>query len=329
MAYLVPQTNIRVDASGFQAHLDQYRKVMRMTVDNVLKQQARLVCQDVLSLELPYVGNGGGDRGIRNDALEKGENSLMADLERIFEPLYKASWEDVAQKGDFSVFSAWVSDSKAEKRDLPDFIKDSSTVSIGEWEKFQARYGNSPSPWGKHSGLLNFSAVNASEGQIKSIHIAARGGTRVANYKRNIKAHKNVYYVSGLEKKLKSYARRAKLRIGTLKGGFYAAGAMLGRMKANAWIKDNSAGNGILEMGNLKFDSEKSITVGNVNHGYMTIPPGYNRWKLIYSVRARKMRDTMARSLTRKAGGDLQKLTQLVEQTKVAGLQIQGQDDPF
>lgn len=329
MAVLVAETNIKVDASGFKAHLDQYRRVMRMSVEGVLKQQARLVCQDVLSLELPYVGNGGGERGIRNDALEKGFNSLMADLNRIFEPLHQASWEDVAQKGDYAVFNAWISDSKANNKPLPDFLADQVTVGVGEWERFQSLYSKGQSHWGKNHDMVDLSTANASEGQIKSIHIAARGGKRVKDYKRNIKAYGKVHFVSGLEKKLTVYARQAKLRIGTLKGGFYAAGSQLGRIKANNWIKDNSGGNGILETNNLKYDSEKSITVGNVNHGYMTIPPGYDRWKLIFSIRAKKMRDTMALVLTRRAASDASKLQELINETKVSGLRITGVDDPF
>jgi hypothetical protein len=331
MAYAVGQTNIHVEADGLKAHLDMYGRVMRMSVEQVLKQQARLVCQDVLSLELPYIDPGGGERGIRNDALEKGENSLKADLKRIFRPLGKASWEDIAQKGDYGVFNAWIADANKVGRDVPSWLQNQSVVGVGEWDRFQSLYSKNESPYGKFAGVVDFSAANAGEGQIKTIHTKARGGDRVRNYKRNIKLYSRdkTHFVSDLDAKLTAYSRRVEKRIGTLKGGFYDAGSKLGRIRANAWIKDNSAGNGILDTNNLKFDSEKSITVGNKSHYYMTIPPGSDRWRLIYSIRAKKMRDSMAMALTRRSKGDLQTLEKLIKETKSDAFLIQGRDDPF
>jgi hypothetical protein len=263
---LVIKVGVTVDERQLKKHFEVFAKVMGKSVAVVIKEQARLFCQDMLNYTLPVEGNSpGGGAGITGQAKQEGMDRVEADIQKVFEPLGYASFKSIANADDLGLFTAWLRERRAMPRViLPDFLKNAnadlwdSSMMYERFKKFARNIGGH-SPTVTHLGTDNLS--QAYTGNIQGLHEAARRGPR--NYKVSDKF--KPYFIADYPSKVVPYIKKVQQRVGKLKAGWYTAGSQLGKIKAPAWVIGNQWGTGIL-VNQLANTTSPSITVGNSAH---------------------------------------------------------------
>lgn len=302
------KTNVKIDASGLSRHMMAYAAVMGKAMSDVVRQQSGLLCQDMLDYTLPFDGRPSKDAGIGKTAQAFGQRHLEGDIDRIFRPLYKATYGDIANQQSPSVFAAWVAEKKSHNESLPWFLKSYAGGGYGDWVTFQEKYQGKGRTRKKQA---DFSGAYSSDSFIKTTFVQTRGGDSVPNYSKNIKKSNKVFFVGEFDAKMKNLKRTQDKKVGRLKSGWYEAGLILGRkMKAGNWITQNASGNGIVidESNNLK---SPAITVGNKIQLLMNQEPASSLWKVAVNYRGFSMRNQILYKLKRQrrmSGSRFQKL---------------------
>lgn len=316
MATLVPIKDIKVDAEGFRQLMHVYAAVLGKTGGQIVKQQAALLASDLLNYTLPVEGTGGGRKGVSMAARGVGEATLERDVTSIFKPLHKASYEQIADNDDFSVFAAWVQDRWSHQKKAG--IKRENLNPDG-WTEFKALHGGK----GRGNSTADFSGVNKGEGFIRTTHVNARGGNNVQNYTWNVRKNKTDYFVDGYERKIPAYLKEAEKRVGRLKSGWAEACRSLGKKPDSAaWIDRNQSGHGYAVDESNNSDTP-TVTIANRIHFLMGTGAGTTLWKSAFHYRAFAMRSVIARILTRRAGGNAETLEKLIQDLKLGADQFQ------
>jgi hypothetical protein len=263
---LIVKVGVTVDERQLKNHFSAFAKVMGKDVAVVIKDQARLFCQDMLDYTLPVEGNKpGAGKGTTSSAKQEGMDRVEADIEKVFAPLGYASFKSVANANDLGIFTAWLRERRAmPKVILPDFLKDANTDlwdTSHMFERFKkfARNIDKHSPTVTNQGLDNLS--QAYTGNIQGLHEAARLGPRNYRIKKSFKP----YFIADYPTKVVPYIKKVQQRVGKLKAGWYTAGSQLGKIKAPSWVIGNQWGTGIL-INQLSNTNAPSVTVGNSAH---------------------------------------------------------------
>ena len=285
MAYIVhgAQKGVKLDWTQFHKTFETYCIVMRMRVDQVLKQQARYMAIDMCDYTPPFAGSapasGGG--GFTNAARDKGRASVNRDIRRIFAPIEQAPAAAVA-KTNVGVLNAWMTAKlKLPAPHYPDYIfrmaEKTGIMGQGEFDYFKRVESN-------HLAQPSTIVMGTTESLVKSVHQAERGSP---GYRLNKNLRNGQFYVDNFDV-VKRYIKRVQSRVGRLKSGWYFSGAKLGRMPRNKWIADQ--GNKDVVYKDSLTGPKPQVTIGsavgaNISQGY------HFRWMAIkhreYSMRVK------------------------------------------
>jgi hypothetical protein len=299
------QKGVRIDASLYATHVAMFCQVMRKTVAEVVKDEARLLARDACDLFPPFSGaepqiTKGGEGGFGNKARDKGRAAVNRDIRKIFAPLAQAPAGLVAQRGDIGIFDAWI---RAKMKTPPPhqpawlfdlFNKNGGLVTIEDFNLFlDKRHGNFSS---KGNIMLQ-----ESEGQISAIHRFVRG----ENYKVS-KNRKPDFYVSDW-KMVERYIKTTQVRVGKLKAGWWYAGDKLGKMPKAKWISGQGSSNAICQP--MLTGPSPSVRIGNSiakSHSQ-----GWHLFQKAWNHRGYAMRVRMLQTLSgKKNHGTLLEVTQ-------------------
>lgn len=312
MASLVAIKDVKLDTEGFRKVMRDFAVVFGKLGGAVVKDQAARLADDLLDYTLPVTGNGGPGAGRSAAARKVGEQSMQADLNRIFKPLHTASYEDIADQGSFPVFAAWVADRR--KHNKKAGIK-ASEVNGDNWVGFQSMHG------GKGRKNANFNLVNKGEEAIRRAHVLARGGDNVKNYKWNVKAANTTYFIDDYESKIPAYIKEAKKRVGRLKSGWYEAAVALGRKpKAAEFITGNTQGNGYA-VDESQNATKPTVVIANRIHFLMGGGAGASLWKSAFHYRNYAMRVKIAEEINKVARGNPKRANELVAALELSSKQ--------
>jgi len=320
MAFAISvQKGVRIDASLYATHVAMYSQVMRKTVAEVVKDEARLLARDACDLFPPFSGadpqiTKGGEGGFGLKARNKGQAAVNRDIRNIFAPLAQAPAGLVAQRGNLGIFDAWV---RAKKETPPPhspawLFGNYASGSMGMvfdsgafdnsggfttqilFDKFiQKRHGNT-------SGDGNI-MLQESEGQIGAIHRMVRGKSYRVN-----KNRKPDFYVRDW-KMVERYIKTTQVRVGKLKAGWWYAGDKLGKMPQAKWISGQGSSNAIVQP--MLTGPSPSVRIGNSiakSHSQ-----GWHLFQKAWNHRGYAMRVKMLQTLSgKKNHGTLLQLTQ-------------------
>lgn len=301
------QQGVRMDASLYALHVGMFCQVMRKTVAEVVKDEARLLARDACDLYPPFSGSApqitkGGEGGFGLKARNKGQAAVNRDIRHIFAPLAQAPAGLVAQRGNLGIFDAWV----RAKADTPpphspswlfEAFKTSGIVTQADYDLFkERRHGN-------FSGGGNI-MLQESEGQIGAIHRFVRG----PNYKVS-KNRKPDFYVRDW-KAIERYIKKTQQRVGKLKAGWYWAAKKLGKVPQSKWIEGQGSKNAICEP--MLTGPNPKVRIGNaIGRSYSQ---GWHLFQKAWNHRGYAMRVRMLKALSgKKNHGTLLDLTRKMQ----------------
>lgn len=310
------QKNVRIDASLYATHVAMYCQVMRKTLAEVVKDEARLLARDACDMTPPFSGSApqitkGGEGGFGNKARDKGRAAVNRDIRKIFAPLDQAPGGLIAAKGNAYIFHLWV-ESKMDKKppSLPPWIINESNATGGLfgldiYKRFvESRHGN-------FSGNGNV-MLNESEQQIGVIHRFVRGKPHYYVGKNR----KPDFYIHDW-KLVENYIKKTQVRVGKLKAGWWYAGDKLGKMPKSKWIEGQGSANAIVNPA-LSGPSPK-VRIGNAiakDHSQ-----GWHLFQKAWNHRGYAMRVRMLHTLKgTKNHGTLLQLTQKLKGFEVTQL---------
>ena len=307
MAFAISvQKGVRIDASLYATHVAMYSQVMRKTVAEVVKDEARLLARDACDLYPPFSGSApqitkGGEGGFGLKARDKGRAAVNRDIRHIFAPLDQAPGGVIAAKGNAYIFHLWV-ESKMDKNppSLPSWIINESNATGGlfgldVYKRFvESRHGNL-------SGNGNV-MLNESEGQIAAIHRLVRGKPHYYVGKNR----KPDFYIHDW-KLVENYIKKTQQRVGKLKAGWYWAAKKLGKVPQSKWIEGQGSSNAICQP--MLTGPRPSVRIGNSiakSHSQ-----GWHLFQKAWNHRGYAMRVKMLQTLSgKKNHGTLLQLTQ-------------------
>lgn len=289
--------DVDVDVEGLNRTLLLYVNVLGVSLEKFYRRQARLLCQDMLDYTVPFEPDPptSGSRAGRNAmARVKGVESVERDLDRVFQPLARAGWADIAEVDSFGIFNAWILSRKSDGYSVPRAFEDGAGT-MSDWQSFR-------SVWKGRSGFFHedqkpdYSTVYGG-GSIEEAHLKTRGGPN--DYKKGMSSTQTVFLVADYQSQMARYKRQVTKRVGKLKAGWYTAGMMVGDVPVSApkWIIENQWGTGTM-VDELSSRPVFSITIGNTAHDRMTGQPGFGMWENALSHRAYSIRNELARRLS-------------------------------
>lgn len=310
------QKNVRIDASLYATHVAMYCQVMRKTLAEVVKDEARLLARDACDMTPPFSGSApqitkGGEGGFGNKARDKGRAAVNRDIRKIFAPLDQAPGGVIAAKGNAYIFHLWV-ESKMDKNppSLPSWIINESNATGGLfgldiYKRFvESRHGN-------FSGNGNV-MLNESEQQIGVIHRLVRGKPHYYVGKNR----KPDFYIHDW-KMVENYIKKTQQRVGKLKAGWYWAAKKLGSKTQSKWIEGQGSSNAILQPA-LTGPSPK-VRIGNAIA--KDVRQGWHLFQKAWNHRGYAMRVRMLHTLKgTKNHGTLLQLTQKLKGFEVTQL---------
>lgn len=283
---------VKVDYTEFAKHLALYMMVMRKSITDVVKQQARLFAKDMCDFTPPFSGaepaiSKGGEGGFGNKARNKGRDAVSRDVRKIFAPLAQAPATGVAAAGNLGIFSAWI----GAKAKLPPphdpqyvfkMVEGGRIIGEGEFDYFKRVEAKRGTP---RTRFL----MGTTEASIRSIHEQRRGKPSYRVYKTS---KSETVYVDDW-KPVDRYIRKVQQRVGKLKSGWYYAGLKLGKMPTSAWIANQGAGTSIYQPKLIGPDPTIKLgsSVGR-NHSQ-----GYHFMRMAMNHRAYAMRVAMLKHL--------------------------------
>jgi len=237
---------VKVDYTQMAKHLALYALVMRMSIADVVKQQAGLFAKDMCDFTPPFSGaepaiSKGGEGGFGSKAKKKGQNAVSRDVRKIFAPLEQAPAAGVAAAGNLGVFSAWVNAKiKLPPPHYPDYVfkmfDKGRIMGQGDFEYFKQVES-------KHGTRRTRFFMGTTEGRIKAEHERRRGKKSYKVYETD-KTEK--IYVDNW-KPVDAYIKRVQQRVGKLKSGWYYAGLKLRPMPTSAWISRQGSSTSIYQ----------------------------------------------------------------------------------
>lgn len=259
------------DVKELNTLMSAYASMSKRTLPEVVRETARLFCQDMVNFTPPFsesvmTTRTGGTGGFGNKARDKGRTSVGRDIDRIFMPLTEASARDVASSMNPDMFREWI----VEKKERDPSYRGGKFARIFNgpfWELSDNRLVSAMEKSVKSSRAIHYLG-SANESQLEAVHKRVRGGTDVPYRVAKSQRMKEVWILDqeGM-KSLDSYKRIVQNRVGRLKAGWYFAGVRMNTknlknpMPTSAWIKNRGDGNAIAST-NIA-EGNYNVTVGN------------------------------------------------------------------
>jgi len=256
------QRDVRVDNAELRRAIAVYASVVKQTLANVVKEQARLMCRDMVDFTPPFESkpSTGGQKvggGFTLKARNKGRASAERDIRKIFAPLPQAQAGTVAKYGNPSVFAAWMNQKMAlPEPHQPGYIFDIAKrdgvwlTSTTHWDYFKQVENSAKSR--KATFYLQ-----PNMGDLDRIHRRLRGSP---HYRVNESKTSEKVYVEDF-KMVARYVKKVQQRVGKLKSGWWWAGHMLGKMRQAQWISEQGSSTAIC---NKQLTGDKpGVLIGN------------------------------------------------------------------
>lgn len=259
------------DVSELNKLMGMYASMSKRTLPEVVRETARLFCQDMVNFTPPFseavmTTREGGVGGFGNKARDKGRTSVARDIDRIFMPLSEATARDVASANNPDMFREWIS----EKKQADPSYKGGKFARIFNapfWELSDKTLMAAMEKAQKASRTVHYLG-SASEDQLHAVHVDVRGGTDVPYKVYKSQRMREVWIVDNEgQRSVESYKKQVQKRVGRLKAGWYFAGvAMNSRglknpMPTSAWIAERGSGNAIAAV--TSGEGDFRVTVGN------------------------------------------------------------------
>jgi hypothetical protein len=284
---------VKVDYTEFAQHLALYMMVMKKSVADVVKQQARLFAKDMCDYTPPFSGKDpavskGGEGGFGNKARDKGRAAVNRDVRKVFAPLAQAPAASVAASGNLVIFSAWMQAKlKLPEPHQPEYIfkifKTHGFISQGDFEHFKQVEARQGTPKAKFM-------LGTTEGSVQSLHEHVRGSP---SYKIKDSDKRAITYVDNW-RVVEKYIKKVQYRVGRLKSGWYFAGSKLGKMPTAAWIAGQKQDTMVYDDSRLN-GADPVIKLGStVGRNYSQ---GYHFMRMAMNHRAFAMRVAMLKHL--------------------------------
>lgn len=271
------KTTVSVDTRGLNKAIRELAAVTDKTLDETLKQQAKLAVKDAISLTPPFQKFGSATS---RKHLKAGESAIERDLNNVFTPSNESFIEAAiaANKGSRRFITR-----KHRKKDGTVFLTDwaIASTSIGEMEPFHKSRLRSGNSGGRGSG------------RIKG------GGKGTKDIGRWKEQHRMVVPYENLKK----YAKQVKDRVGFAKDGWSTAAYKLG-LKVQRWIARHDAPGGYqAKLG--KNVREKFIQFSNAVSYIKDTGLEARILKQIYANRQKRMESQVKRIFRASAAGKL------------------------
>lgn len=240
------QRDVRVDNTELRKAIAVYSSVVKKTLANVVREQARLMCRDMVDFTPPFeakpsTGGQSVGKGFTLKARNKGRASVDRDIRKIFAPLPQAQAGSVAKYGTPSVFAAWMD----EKMKLPEPHQPDYIFKIA---KQQGVWLTSTTHWDffkqVESGAKSRKAtfyMQPNMGDLERVHKRLRGNP---HYRVNETKNSEKVYIDDFKMVVK-YIKKTQQRVGKLKSGWWWAGQMLGKMRRADWISEQGSSTAI------------------------------------------------------------------------------------
>lgn len=276
------------DVSELNKLMGMYASMSKRTLPEVVRETARLFCQDMVNFTPPFsesvmTTRTGGVGGFGNKARDKGRTSVGRDIDRIFMPLSEATARDVAKANNPDMFREWIIEKKAAD---PSYKggKFARIFNAPFWELSDKRLMAAMENAAKAQRSVHYLG-SASESQLKSVHTSVRGGTDVP-YKVNKSQRMKEVWVLDNEgmRSVESYKRQVQKHVGRLKAGWYFAGVQMNTrnlkhpMPTSAWIAQQGSGNAISSV--INGEGNFNVVVGNkIGRNFHDFDDTFNRAK--------------------------------------------------
>jgi hypothetical protein len=271
------KTTVTVDTRGLSKALRELAAVTDKTLDETLKQQAKLAVKDAISLTPPFQKFGSATS---RKHLKAGESAIERDLNNVFTPSNESFIESAitANNGSRRFITR-----KHRKKDGTVFLTDwaIASTSMSEMEPFHK------------SRLRSGNASGRGRGRIKG------GGKGTKDTGRWKEQHRMVVPYNNLAK----YAKQIKARVGFAKDGWSTAAYKLG-LKVQRWISRHDAPGGYqAKLG--KGVREKFIQFSNAVSYIKDTGLESRILKQVYANRQKRMESQVKRIFRASAAGKL------------------------
>jgi hypothetical protein len=271
--------NVQVDASALMGHLHDFALVMGKTIGEVVRDQAALFCQDMISYSRPFSGRSPGS-GATKGAKDDGDNNVKQSIRKIFRPVELATKEQIAAVGKYEVFKLWTKRKGERVQGKGKAVR---------WQQFQEKFGGGSAMAFVDSGDL------ATMGRI---HRSLRNDNGHGSLTSAARNSKQPFAIVAKDRDIERYIRNEQKVVGTLKSAYYFAGVRIrGKIKAPAWAKQAGGQENTIADDKTAQPKKPEVTVGNLIGG----KAGNDKFvKLAISHRAYAMRVKMAAELNKK-----------------------------
>ena len=271
------KTTVTVDTRGLNKAIRELAAVTDKTLDDVLKQQAKLAVKDAISLTPPFQKFGSATS---RKHLKAGESAIERDLNNVFTPSNESFIDSAitANNGSRRFITR-----KHRKKDGTVFLTDwaIASTSMSEMEPFHK------------SRLRSGNASGRGRGRIKG------GGKGTKDTGRWKEQHRMVVPYNNLAK----YAKQIKARVGFAKDGWSTAAYKLG-LKVQRWISRHDAPGGYqAKLG--KGVREKFIQFSNAVSYIKDTGLESRILKQVYANRQKRMESQVKRIFRASAAGKL------------------------
>ena len=229
-----------VDASGFLAHLRDFSVVMGRNIGDVILDQAGKFCLDMVNYSRPFTSKtDGGSPASR----KKGLGNIKKSLYKIFQPIDKATPEEIADINDYGVFKLW--------------SKRTGSGSRGKtrWVQFQKKFAT-----GKTVGFI----PAGGSGTIESFHSQARTDDGHGPLKSSYRQTKGPIFIVAKESDIKSVIKKRSESVGRLKSAYYFSALNVGsKERFPAWVQNPKGATNAIAVNQILAPELPSVTVGN------------------------------------------------------------------
>lgn len=237
--------NVEVDASALMDHLHDFALVMGKSLGEVVRDQAGLFCQDMISYSRPFAGKSPGSGGT-GQAKTTGNENVKNSIRKIFRPLDLATKEQIASIGRYDVFKMWTKRKGERVQGKKKAIR---------WQLFQEKYA-------KSSGLAFVDSGDLAT--MGRIHRGLRTDNGRGSLNSTARNTKEPFAVVAKDRDIERYIRQHQKDVGTLKSAYYYSGVGIkGKIKAPAWAKQEEGRSNAIAQDKIGQPMQPEVTVGN------------------------------------------------------------------
>ena len=277
---------VKIDASAFTKHLQDFALVMGRNLGQVIKNQAALFCRDMVDYTPPFKSPGDGSSlGAKGIGADKIKGQIRAIFKPIISKTDSASPSEIAAIGREDVFKMWT---QAIKQGKMDSYLTSQPRKI-KWQKFQQKYASTNI--GGNVRYTDRSGMEAFHNSLRSNN--GRGSVRKSELKKG-----NFIFVKD-ESDVAWYIKQKQKNIGILKSAyFYVSQSLRENVGFPAWVKHPEGQNEQIAINDFNKPLLPEVTVGN-RIGNITKEVPASTVNFVLRRRAEKMRAQMVSYLNK------------------------------